>query len=655
MNKSFMLRGRPQHGPGNTTTRRRAKWLAVIAAITLPVAIVTAPFALAGTTPPFTIGPPNAAVVPGSDASQTLDDPEGNVKELGPLNSNTTKIGVIHNDVVPTLGLTNPNGQVDLRQAFLGTKKDADGDDWIYFAWERDNNTGSGFISFEFMKSKPPAACGDYSGSQDSLIATCNPWANRQAGDFMILWDQQGGSKDLFLRTWSGTAPNLTLSAPQLLNANVSDAEYSADGFFGEGALNLTDAIFGGAHSCVSFANVIPSTVTGNSDSADYKDTVLQPIVPIGNCTSTTVTTPKDGAGANIPAGGASITTAGVIPVKDSAVVDIQGGTATPTGSVVFFLCKVNSPALCNTGGTSVGSTNLTGASYPVTVVSPTAYVTSAGRYCWRGEFSGDPVNNITGSSDSAATECFTVNPVTPTLSTTAGADVVLGSPVTDTAALSGTAKQPANPVINLTGAAGAVAGGTITFKLYGPSDSGCGPLVFTSSAVSVSGDATYGPVSFTPTAAGNYHWVAEYSGNLPNTNGATHNTACTDTNEDVTVNTVPSTLSTEQEWVPNDSATVSATAGGNLAGSVTFTLYPSSDCTGTPVFPSATVSVAGASPQKVSTSNTTKVKATGTFSWRVTYDSTNDAQRDITQTDSTTCQETSVLTVSNGGTVSSP
>ena len=159
--------------------------------------------------------------------------PKGNVKELGPLNSNTTKIGVIHNDVPDTLGLTNPNGQVDLRQAFLGTESDADGDDWIYFAWERDNNTGSGFISFEFMKAKPPVACGDYSGDQVVLIATCNPWANRQAGDFMILWDQQGGSKDLYLRTWSGTAPNLTLSAPQLLNANVSDAEYSADGFFG--------------------------------------------------------------------------------------------------------------------------------------------------------------------------------------------------------------------------------------------------------------------------------------------------------------------------------------------------------------------------------------------------------------------------------------
>jgi hypothetical protein len=630
--------------------RRRARWLAGIAALALAPTVLTAPFALAGTTPPFTIGPPNAAVVPGADADQNLDDPQGNVKELGPLNSNTTKIGVIHNDAVPTLGETNPNGQVDLRQAWLGTDSDADGDDWVYFAWERDNENGSGFIAFEFMKDPPPAACGDYTDPVADLIASCNPWANRQAGDFIILWDQQGGSKDLFLRTWSGTAPNLTLGAPQALNANVSDAEYSADGFRGEGALNLTDTVFGGSNACQSFANVIPSTVTGNSDTADYKDTILQPIVPIGNCTSTTVTTPKDGSGANIPAGGLSIGT-GVVAVKDSAVVDIQGGTATPAGSVAFFLCKVDSPGLCGSGGTSVGSTNLTGAAYPVTVVSPTAYVTSAGRYCWRGVFSGDPANNISGSSDSAANECFTVNPVTPSLATTAGDDVNLGQPVTDTATLSGTATQPANPVINLTGTGGAPAGGTITFKLYGPDN--CTTLAHTSSAVTVSGDGTYGPVSFTPTAAGTYHWVAVYSGSLPNTNGTDHNTACNDQNEDVVVNTVPSSISTAQKWVPNDEATISAAAGtGPLDGAVTFTLFSTNNCSGPALYGPVSVDVAGpASGTTVSTSNSTAVLASGSFSWQVSYDSDNPAQEDI----SNKCTETSLLTINNGSTQSSP
>jgi hypothetical protein len=594
---------------------------------------------------PYTID----GIVPDAGTTE-LADLYGNVKELGPLNSNTTKIGVIHNDALPTLDLTNPNPNVDLRRAWLDTERDAGtSHDWLYFAWERDSNTGSGFIAYEFMKNPPPAGCAYDTATDAQLIANCNPWANRTAGDFMILWDQQGGSKDLYLRTWSGTAPDLTLGAPTLLNATVSQAAYSADGFRGEAAVDLTATIFGGSTACKTFANTIPSTVTGNSDTADYKDTILKTAPPITNCTSTTVTTPKTAANGSIPAGGLSIGT-GVVGVKDSAVVSLTGGTATPAGSVAFSLCKVDSPGLCTTGGTSVGSTNLTGTAYPVTVLSPTAYVTSAGRYCWRATFSGDSANGIPGSSDSSATECFTVNPVTPTLPTTASAGVLLGNAVSDSATLTGAATQPATPVINLTGTAGPAAGGTITFTLYGPND--CTTVAYTSAAVTVSGNGTYSTPNpqFVPTQTGTYHWVASYSGNLPNTTAATHNAGCTDANEDVVVSSVASSMTTAQTWVPNDSATISAPAGGNLAGNVTFTLYPSSDCTGTLVY-TTTVAVAGASPRTVSTSNSTPVTSSGSYSWSVAYDSTNSAQRDIPAS----CHETSSVTISNGGTVSSP
>jgi hypothetical protein len=165
------------------------------------------------------------------------------------------------------------------------------------------------------MQNPAPAGCAYGTATDAQLIANCNPWANRKAGDFMILWDQQGGSKDLYLRTWSGTAPNLTLGAPTLLNSNVSQAAYSADGFRGEAAVNLTDTIFGGSTACRLFANTIPSTVTGNSDTADYKDTILTTVPPISNCTSTTETTPRTTAGDPIPDGGLSIGT-GVVGVK---------------------------------------------------------------------------------------------------------------------------------------------------------------------------------------------------------------------------------------------------------------------------------------------------------------------------------------------------
>ena len=467
---------------------------AVAAAGLLLAATVVVPVTAFAADGPYTI----EGIVP--DAGTTfLDDPEGNIKELGPLNSNTTKIGVIHADAVPTLGLTNPNGQVDLRGAWLGTEREGT-KDWLYFGWERDANSGSGYIAYEFMQDPPPASCAYETATPAALITGCNPWDNRKAGDFMILWDQRGNSLDLFLRTWSGTGDNLTLSPPDSpLNATVSQAAYSADGFRGEAAINLTDTVFGGSTNCRLFANTIPSTVTGNSDNADYKDTILATTPPITNCSSTIVTTPKlvtdtttsPVTTSNVPSGGASIGT-GVVAVRDSAEVGLTGGTATPAGSVAFSLCKVDSPALCDTGGTSVGSTSLTGAAYPVTVQSPTAYVTSAGRYCWRATFSGDSANGIGPRTDARSTECFTVNPVDPTLSTSAGPDVFLGQTVTDSAALGGTATQPASPVINLTAAAGAPAGGTITFKLYGPSDTGCGSLRYTSATVPVSGNGTY-------------------------------------------------------------------------------------------------------------------------------------------------------------------
>jgi hypothetical protein len=631
---------------GIVTKRRRAPWLAAFIALVLAMAGLTTQIAMAADGP-FDID----GTVPDAGVTE-LTDPSGNVKELGPLNSSTTKIGVIHNDALPTLNTTNPNAQVDLRRAWLDTDREA-GKDWLYFAWERDNNTGSGFIAYEFMQNPAPAACAYGTATEAQLIANCNPWVNRKAGDFVILWDQQGGSKDLYLRTWTGTAPNLTLGAPTLLNSAVSQAAYSADGFRGEAAVNLTDTIFGGSTACRLFANTIPSTVTGNSDTADYKDTILTTVPPISNCTSTTVTTPKDGTGDNVPAGGLSIGT-GVVAVEDSAEVNVTGGTATPTGSVAFSLCKVDSPDLCASGGTSVGSTNLTGTTYPATAVSPTAYVTSAGRYCWRATWSGDPANGIPGSSDSSASECFTVNPVTPTLATTAGPDINLGQTLSDTAALSGTATKPADPVINLTGTGGSPADGTIRFKLYGPDD--CTTLAYTSDTVSVSGNGSYDTPNpqFTPTAAGTYHWFAVYSGDSPNTNGANHNTDCTDENEDVVVSSVASTLESAQNWLPNDSVTVSAPDGsGDLDGTVFFDLYASADCTGEPIYTEPDgVAVSGASPETVSTSNTTvKATASGSYSWKVSYDSANPAQRDIPAS----CEETSSLTIDNGDPVSSP
>ena len=224
----------------------------------------------------------------GADPVQT-NDPFGSVQELGALNSNTTKVGVINSDVPPTLDFTNPNGQVDLRRIWTQTAKATNGHIWFYFAWERDANSGSGFISFEFQQGALSPSCvytastidmiKPESAAETQLKNTCNPWAGRQAGDFLILWDQSGNALSITKRVFNGTVfgPSVPLgtAAPAI----------SADGFKGEAAIDLTVDVFP-AGSCVSFANIIPGTVTGNSDTADYKDTVLSAFEPVSNCGS---------------------------------------------------------------------------------------------------------------------------------------------------------------------------------------------------------------------------------------------------------------------------------------------------------------------------------------------------------------------------------
>ena len=85
--------------------------------------------------------------------------------------------------------------------------------------------------------------------------------------------------------------------------------------------------------------------------------------------------------------------------------------------------------------------------------------------------------------------------------------------------------------------------------------------------------------MTYTPTAIGTYHWVATYSGSLPNTNGTSHNTACTDVNENVVVSGVAQ-LATPQDWLPNDTATISSTNNVPLLnGTLTFQLYTGDNC----------------------------------------------------------------------------
>jgi hypothetical protein len=402
-------------------------------------------------------------------------------------------------------------------------------------------------------------------------------------------------------------------------------------GEFYEGGLNLS--ALGLGDRC--FASVGSETRSSTSTTATLKDFVLG---QFGRCGSS-VTTQSSVTGST------SIGT-GSVSVSDSATVTVSG-IATWAGSMQFHLRGPIGSAL--EVSTNIGGPVAVSNSTP-TVQSNTAAVTAAGDYCWSAHFTST-TTGVPDSDDDTTNECFTVTPVTPALPTTAGPDVVLGNPVTDTAALSGTSNQPGTPAINPT-TAGAPAGGTITFTLLAAncttlaSGTGTNPQ-----SVTVSGNGTYGPVSFTPDAVGTYHWKATYTPATgdPNNVGSTFNGDCSDTNEEVVVTSVASSMTSQQSFIPNDKATVTAPAGGNLAGSVKFEVFESSDCSGTAIY-TQTVAVSGASPQTVSTTNTTVSTTAANVSWRLTYTSTNPAQQSI----SATCLEKTALTIDNGGTATS-
>jgi hypothetical protein len=401
-------------------------------------------------------------------------------------------------------------------------------------------------------------------------------------------------------KQWNDTVatPWLTSDATKGVGRN----QVVSPDFF-EGGINLTK-VFGSAGetapSC--FNTVVPDTRSSATITATLFDFVAE---QLGECHSSTVTTPVDATdNTKPPASKIPTETTGdaKVTVQDKTVVTVTG-VSPFAGSISWHICgptATSSTQLCDGStssttpacsttvscvGVDLGSQSITTSG---TYYSPIATVTAAGRYCFRAEFTST-TNGVPGSSDSSVTECFTVGPVTPSISTAAVASPVnFGSAVQDNATLSGTAKEkgsggptgsdgtigtPTNAVT-----LGGKAQGKITFTLYKSNctdkatGTGTNPQT-----VDINGDGTYGPVSFTPDAPGTYYWDATYPGDSPNTSAATNNTSCPSDAEKVVVRQKPTSISTTQKVFPQDSALITDTiAGDNLpaGGVVTFYLY---------------------------------------------------------------------------------
>lgn len=186
-----------------------------------------------------------------------------------------------------------------------------------------------------------------------------------------------------------------------------------------------------------------------------------------------------------------------------------------------------------------------------------------------------------------------------PNLSTSAVTNVEVGADINDRATLtSGTADMS----------------GTLTFKLYGPSDPTCSGTSLQETSVSVSGNGVYDSApEYSTTAAGSYRWVASYSGDSKNLPAQGQ---CGDAGETSVVTKTPTSTDTTQKITPNDTAVIT---GYYPTGTVAFKLYGPYDttCSGAPIFSQTVTLVDG----YAETTNTTAINVVhGTYRWKVTY-----------------------------------
>jgi len=209
-------------------------------------------------------------------------------------------------------------------------------------------------------------------------------------------------------------------------------------------------------------------------------------------------------------------------------------------------------------------------------------------------------IGNVGGSTSQLyapiTCEPFTVGAATPSILTTPS---VSGTSAHDSATVSGTSGTPT---------------GTVTFNLYktsSSSPSSGGSLVYTSSAVTLSGGTATSPTD-SGLAPGYYYWVDSYSGS------GTYSPIASSSAEPFSIATSTPTLNLTPSSPSCSTASVSATVSGSSGtptGTVTFSLYNSSNVLVTTY---AAVTLSGGSASL--SSSTIGTLAAGNYSFKATY-----------------------------------
>ncbi len=380
---------------------------------------------------------------------------------------------------------------------------------------------------------------------------------------------------------------------------------------------------------------------------------------------TTTVTTPSNGSGVALT----SPVALGTL-LFDKAVVTGTAAGGNPPGTVAFFVCdptQVQGAAgaeTCATGGTALSGNPRTlvadaNSNPPSSSVlsSPGVTANKAGVWCFRAVYTPSGTT-YTGSSDSAHTECVTVSPDTTSTVTTpqapAGTNITLpvavGTSVFDKAVVTGTT-------------AGGTPTGTVDFFICSPlqvqgtaGSETCtaGGTALADNPRTLSADANSNPPSASVTSSpavvanmvGVWCFRAVFT---PGGTNAANYTGSSDSNHTECFTVRDSTSATSaQDWLPNDSATVTSAGDTNLNGTLSFTLYSGGNCgetSGSILIPAETFTLTDEnSPATRSTSNSTvKVSASTTTSWKVVFTSSDPLVDGFTK-----CTETTSLTIAN-------
>lgn len=230
----------------------------------------------------------------------------------------------------------------------------------------------------------------------------------------------------------------------------------------------------------------------------------------------------------------------------------------------------------------------------------------NAGTYYWIATYSGDDYHYGSEGECGDPGEVSEVLQVAPTISTEATSEAV-GTPITDTATLSG-AFEPS---------------GNIDFALY--DNDACEGDPVASSSNAIDGDTAMSD-GFTPNA-GTYYWMASYAGDV---NNAPADGVCGGETETSVVSTAVPTidaLATPVALVDETIMNEATITGYMPTGTVTFKLYDDSDCTEPPLNSYDVDLVEGSA-----STGAISPPAAGTFYWRVFY--SGDVNNDPAESD---------------------